>query len=475
MIQTTQMIHLIEFVWIWNQQLRFNLPKHHRAICRFLENFFQNDKRGLLMAFRASGKSTLVGLFCAWALRLNPNLRILVVAADHTLAKKMVQHIKRIINKHPLCRDMKPLHPDEWASDCLSVQRQDTGRDPSVLAKGLGANLTGCRADLIICDDVEVPKTSDSAAKRHELRQKLSELDYILTSNGGILYIGTPHTKDTIYNTQDGFLKNWPLLKIPLLNKKGESNWPEKFSIEKIEALKNQTGLTKFYSQMMLDPIKSTTNRLDTSRLVFYEDEISYHEANEASTLKIGNNQMVSASCWWDPAFGSTKGDRSVVACVFSDSNGHYYLHRITYLKVPPHVEAAGYQCREVVSFIQENHLPAIHLESNGIGKFLPALLRQELNKAHVACAVIEEISRTHKQDRILAAFEVPLMNGALSVHSSIKGTPFMDELQDFHPFVAKGHDDALDAVAGCLLSEPVRLKYKTFTNPIHQNWQGYF
>ena len=66
-------------------------------------------------------------------------------------------------------------------------------------------------------------------------------------------------------------------------------------------------------------------------------------------------------------------------------------------------------------------------------------------------------------------------MNGALSVHNSIKQTSFVDELQDFDPFAPKGHDDALDAVAGCLLSEPVRLKRNAFARLTHQKWQGGF
>ena len=471
----TPTIRLIEFVWIWMKCLHLELPRHHRAICRFLDRVWQTDKRGLLMAFRASGKSTLVGLFCVWLLRQNPNLRILIVAADHTLAKKMVQHIKRIIDMHPLCRDMKPERLEEWASDCLSVNRTATGRDPSILARGLGSNLTGSRADIIICDDVEVPKTCDTAAKRHELRRKLGELTYVLAPQGTILYIGTPHAQDTLYTTEAGLLKGWPSLKIPVLNKRGESNWPEKYPIAKIIKMQSETALSKFQSQMMLRPVQINNSRLDIKRLVFYDEEFTYHEANDSATLKIGDTQMVSVSCWWDPAFGSAKGDHSVIACVFSDAEGHYYLHRIKYLKVPPQMEAAGFQCREAVRFIRENHLPAIHLETNGIGKFLPALLRQELNKERLACAVIEEIAHARKQDRILSAFEVPLMNGALFVHSSVKETDFLDEMQDFNPVVSRGHDDALDAVAGCLLSEPVRLKRNGFVRLSHQKWQGVF
>ncbi len=50
-----------------------------------------------------------------------------------------------------------------------------------MLAKGIGANITGLRADLIICDDVEVPKNCDTALKRMDMEEKLEELDYILT------------------------------------------------------------------------------------------------------------------------------------------------------------------------------------------------------------------------------------------------------------------------------------------------------
>ena len=59
------------------------------------------------------------------------------------------------------------------------------------------------RADLIICDDVEVPNTSNTAQKRENLRERLRELDFILSPGGAIIYIGTPHAMDTIYRTTD--------------------------------------------------------------------------------------------------------------------------------------------------------------------------------------------------------------------------------------------------------------------------------
>ena len=214
-------VDLTEFVWIWNKTQNLTTPSHHRRICRFLKDAWENRQPALLMAFRNSGKSTLVGLFCAWVLKQNPDTRILIMSADYELAKKMVRNIKRIIERHPLTKSLKPPQKDQWASDRFTVCRTQELRDPSVLARGLGANITGCRADLIVCDDVEVPKTCDTALKREDLRQKLSELDFVSAPGGMTLYVGTPHAYETIYDVgAGGFLAGFELLKLPIYKKK---------------------------------------------------------------------------------------------------------------------------------------------------------------------------------------------------------------------------------------------------------------
>lgn len=68
--------------------------------------------------------------------------------------------------------------------------------------QGISGNITGLRSDLIICDDVEVPNTCNTQKKRQNLRERLRELDFILSPHGTMIYIGTPHTQDTIYKTK---------------------------------------------------------------------------------------------------------------------------------------------------------------------------------------------------------------------------------------------------------------------------------
>lgn len=193
-----------QFADAWNHVLGYTTPRHHQDMLKFLYDVWQNpDHKGLLMAFRHSGKSTVVGIFAACVLYMRPETRILVLSAHTVLAARMVAHIKNILENHPWCGDLIPKNKKEWASDKITINRPVGIREPSVVCQGIHGNITGMRADLIICDDVEVPNTANTPQKRVILRERLRELDFILSPNGTMIYIGTPHTMDTIYRTND--------------------------------------------------------------------------------------------------------------------------------------------------------------------------------------------------------------------------------------------------------------------------------
>ncbi|MHA1549942.1 MAG: phage terminase large subunit [Alphaproteobacteria bacterium] len=192
----------LHFISVWNERAGFSTPDHHLQIAIWLERLYKGlDQKGLLMAFRNSGKSTLVGLFCGWCLLQNPENRIIILSADSTLATKMSRHVRRIIERHPLTISLIPKKKEQWAGQTFSVERKQNDRDPSVSAFGVTGNITGARADIVIFDDVEIPKNSNTEQKREDLRERLSELEFILSPHGLQIYIGTPHTHHTIYQT----------------------------------------------------------------------------------------------------------------------------------------------------------------------------------------------------------------------------------------------------------------------------------
>lgn len=463
-----------EFLWIWNTREGQETPALHLGIARWLQQRqAAGDHRLLLMAFRGAGKSTIVGQWCAWQLMQNPAARILVLGADDALAVKMVRSTRRIVERHPLCKSIRPGRAEEWAADRFTVKRPGAGRDPSMLARGILANITGSRADIIIADDVEVPNTSDSEGRRDELRHRLAEAAFVLTPGGTMLFVGTPHAADSIYadpahpapaGSGPPFLADCARLVLPILDAAGNSRWPERFSLHDITALRRRVGPSKFLSQMMLQPMSPEALRLDPAQLGRYAEELSLHQGNGGAELRIGARRVVSASCFWDPAFGAPgRGDGSVLAALFADAEGNYWLHRVLYLRHDPEQrpDAARQLCEQVADAAMQLHLPAVTIESNGIGKFLPGFLREVFSARRLACAVREHVNTRAKDERIIGALEPVMAARRLFVHESVFATRLVQEMRDFRPGAKGQRDDGLDALAGCLLAEPLRLKLR--------------
>lgn len=444
------------FLVMWNRRQNCATPALHLRIARWLETHDREDSRMLLLAFRGAGKSTLVGLFCAWTLYRDPDTRILVLAADDTLAARMVRAVRRILERHPLTPALKPPHADQWAADRFTVARTQELRDPSMRAAGIGANVTGSRADLIVCDDVEVPNTCDGPEKRENLRARLSETDYILAPGGRVVTIGTPHVAQSIYI--DPQAAACARLEIPVLTPEGSSAWPEKFPLERIESLRLRSGPNRFASQMMLRPLSPEDSRLPAHLFQPYDAQPMWNK--EIGGLYLDGRRLVHAGAWWDPAFAAARGDRSVLACVFVDEDGHYRVQQLAYLRTDPATDddEATAQCRAVAQIAKSLFLPLVAVETNGLGKFLPAILRREMGRIRAGCAVVEKTSHTAKDTRILEALDAPLAARRIHVHRSVLETPFADEIRDWRPGRSRGHDDGLDALAGALSLQPTRV-----------------
>lgn len=470
----------IDFVRRWNDSLELKTPKHHADIADWLAGqVAQGGNKLLLMAFRGAGKSTVVGLFAAWLLKCDPNRRLMVIAADLRLARKMVRNVQRIIERHPDTEGFKPTKAAQWGADEFTIVRRQELRDPSVLARSVGANFTGSRADVVICDDVEVPATSDTAVKRADLREKLSEIDFVLVPGGLQLYIGTPHSYYSLYagqaRTESGetkpFLHGFDRMVLPVWDENRKPAWPERFSVDHIRQLRKRHGEARFKAHMLLQPVNQVSGRLDPDRLRQYGDELVCREAAGRAILSLGDKRLLSASAWWDPAFArggddgrngggeADKGDSSVLAVVFGGEDGNIYVHRVVYLTTDRRDQTpeARQQCRAVAAVARELNLPSIYVETNGLGAFLPGLLREEFRRERLWTSVVEARSTQNKAQRIIEAFEAAMADGRVYAHRGVWETPFVREMREWRPSATRARDDGLDAAAGAISCEPWR------------------
>lgn len=205
--------NFIPFLMTAMKFLGFDTSWLQKDIANFLEF---GPQYLMVQAQRGQAKTTITAIFAVWCLIHKPKTRVLIVSAGNDLSSEISTLISRLIMNMDI---LKCLRPDASAGDKVSVEAFDihfslkgVDKSPSVRCVGIGGNLPGKRADLLIADDVESPKNARTATNREVLRQQIKEFSAICT-NGRIVYLGTPQTGESIYNDlpAQGFeIRIWP-------------------------------------------------------------------------------------------------------------------------------------------------------------------------------------------------------------------------------------------------------------------------
>ena len=170
----------------------------------------------MIQAQRGQAKTTVTAAYAVWRLIDDPTTRVLIVSSGDKMAKEISNWIIQIING---MEELSCLRPDRAAGDRASVEAFDVHyalkgaeKSPSVACMGITGNMQGKRADVLIADDIESQKNSATA----EMRERLIHLSRDFTSinsKGDIIYLGTPQSVDSIYNSLPGRgfdIRIWP-------------------------------------------------------------------------------------------------------------------------------------------------------------------------------------------------------------------------------------------------------------------------
>lgn len=503
------------FFELWAEERRWEVPLCHRLAVHWLAT---RGDLAVLRCFRGFGKSTLLAVYNAWRYYKDPTYRILHQGDQDGTAHKTARDTRAVLERHPLTRDTAGCMRGEvsfwwWPG-------ADDERNPSMQAAGILSNITSSRADEVQNDDVEVPKNIQTPEAREKLRYRLGEQTHILVPGGRKLYIGTPHTHDSLYDEQerlgadcltirmferehrielateptypvafkpelvfagigeptrllaagewswrDGVLK----LRKPadaVVDCYAGSAWPERFDeAEMLKRRRQCRTLNEWDSQYQLHSKPITDTRLDPARMIPYDVEPVVRMANGELMMTLGGARIVAASLRWDPASGKLTSDVSAVAMVLQDEEGRRYLHRVDRLLGDLALFSddgktiVGGQVMGLVRLVREFSMPRITVETNGIGKFSPAVIKAALKQNGLVCGVTEETAVINKNRRILEALE-PLLLSAdqLWAHVSVLDGPLPKQMRDWNPGTKEQPDDYLDVVAGAVSEAPERV-----------------
>lgn len=468
------------FVMMWNNHIKRDTPDCHVRITSWLDT---TNPVKVLLCHRGIGKSSLLALYNACRFYNDAGYQILHQSESDPSARKISRATQSILRRHPLTKGILPigkLNVERW-----NVNDIDTLSDPlhsSMLAKGILSNVTGSRADEIQNDDVEIPKNTSTSENREKLKERLDEQTHILKPGGIKLFVGTPHTFESIYT--ELIANGADFLVIKLFNKEkrfnkiqanipyflnfiptvvfigihkytelleegihykidngsiifasdydgiidcyAEVSWPERFTPTDILNRRRETRtINAWDSQYQLHAKPLKESRLDPDRIRLYDVEPVIIEANGEVTMMLGNTRIVGATAIWDPSLGKITSDISSFTLLLTDAQGHLYWHVCKALKGEiaifddDNVIVAG-QVAQICDLVLKYNIPNIIIETNGIGGFAPTLLRQALKARGLNCGIIENHETRNKQRRILEAIEAPLQSKFLWAHLSV-------------------------------------------------------
>ncbi|SDI65457.1 hypothetical protein SAMN04487926_12163 [Paraburkholderia steynii] len=497
--------------------MRWKVPDVHIIACHWLEN---KGTLAVLRCFRGFGKSTLLAVYNAWRYYEDETFRVLHQSESDGTAYKTSRDTQNVIRKHPLTAGLLPTNQgtvEQWW-----VIGSNDYRNASMYAKGILSNVTSARADECQNDDVEVPKNIQTPEAREKLRYRLGEQTHILVPGGSKLYIGTPHTHDSLYDEIEalgadcltirmfekehrieqatharytvpfrpeyvfsGIGKHARLLREgadysiepgnvvrfaaapnSLIDFYADASWPERFDGEELQKRRRETRtINEWDSQYQLHSKPVAECRLDPAKLRAYDIHPTLARANREMCMMLGGARIVSARAYWDCATGKAGGDDSAISLILDDAAGNYYWHvaeamvgEFAVFGDEANSTIVGGQVMQVCDLIEKYSIPQIYVETNGVGSFVPQLLRKAIKVRKLSCGVLERTATVNKNEKILAGLEGPLKSGVLWAHVDVLDGPVWDQMKDFNPLIKTQADDYIDSGASAILEAPVRI-----------------
>jgi hypothetical protein len=167
----------------------------------------------ILAAGRGTGKSTITACASSWEWLRDPNLTFLVLSNTQSKAIDFVSQSRKILSVVPYCQYLLPRDIDKDNALGFNVAvRSKFTQDLSCAARGITGQITGLHADRIILDDIEISGKNETPLGKEALLKKLAELESIRNQGSRVIFLGTPHYQDSIYNS---LKESYPLIKYP--------------------------------------------------------------------------------------------------------------------------------------------------------------------------------------------------------------------------------------------------------------------
>jgi hypothetical protein len=180
--------------------------------------------------------------YVTWQVARNPNFRVLIVSQTQRLAADFLYAIKQRLT-HPMYEDLQQAYAAgvgfnsksaSWQATRITFGdelRESSEKDPNIEAVGIGGQIYGKRADMIIIDDAVTLSNANDFER--QIKWLTQDVRSRLNPTGKLIVIGTRVASVDLYrelrnpDRYPGGLVPWKYLAMPALLETDESpeNW----------------------------------------------------------------------------------------------------------------------------------------------------------------------------------------------------------------------------------------------------------
>ena len=251
----------IEFVnAVWPD---FISGAHHRRIAKLFEAVARGEKKRIIINLgpRHTKSEFASYLLPAWFLGQYPKKKIMQISNTAELAEGFGRKVRNLVDSDEYRRIFPEL---ELRTDSKAAGRWNTNYNGEYFASGVGGTVTGRGADLLIIDDPHSEGEAVLAQFNPEIYDKVfnwytSGPRQRLQPGGAIIIVMTRWSlRDLTGQILEHSAKNngdkWEVIEFPAILPSGKPLWPEFWSLEELEAVRNEIPPSKWQAQYQQQP-----------------------------------------------------------------------------------------------------------------------------------------------------------------------------------------------------------------------------
>ena len=254
--------HFIKFVEkVWPS---FISGRHHKRMAAAFERVARGECKRLIinMPPRHTKSEFASYLLPAWFLGKYPHKKVIQTSHTAELAVGFGRKVRNLVDSevyHEIFPDLN------LQADSKAAGRWNTSKGGDYFAIGVGGAVTGKGADILIIDDPHSEQEAAMAAVNPEVYDKVYEWytsgpRQRLQPGGAIVIVMTRWaqrdlTGQVLKSAAQRGGEEWEVIEFPAILPSGNPLWPEFWSLQELEALREELPNSKWQAQYQQNPV----------------------------------------------------------------------------------------------------------------------------------------------------------------------------------------------------------------------------